>query len=269
MWPTHDISRMVALFANLLVVLAVTNSGVDTHGWQCARDTQPRAAGCPIESDVMMRSMNPHYTQQPGHGTVGAGNGQGLYDTWEAAAAFHANRIEWVYSNNASFVSDAKQHGMRSVQLTINANLPDRNTSGSYLVGRMLNVDGVPIGAPWMQQWSNPPKYGCINNPAYMDIVQAVVRSSLADGAITIQHDDPATNGEGVTWNRGAPNASGCYCQYCMAGFTAALTSGPTALNVSMLQRLNVTNSFNYKEYLLSHGLSGVASAAPLYYFRP
>ena len=258
---------MVARLVNLLTaVLAATDRRAepDTPRWQCARDAEPRAAGCPLESDVMMRSVSPHYTPQPGHGTVGAGNGLGLYDTWGAAAAFHANRIDWVYSNNASFVSDAKQHGMRSVQLTINANLPDTHTntshSSTYLAGRMLNVHGVRIGAPWMQQWSNPPKYGCINNPAYIDIVQAVVRSSLADGAISIQHDDPATNGGGVSWNKGAPNASGCYCQYCMAGFTAALTTGPNALNATMLQRLNVSQSFNYKEYLLTHNLSGVAA---------
>lgn len=264
---------MVVRLANLLTaVLAATGRRAepDPPRWQCARDAEPRATGCPVESDVMMRSLSPHYTPQPGHSTVGAGNGLGLYDTWGAATAFHANRIDWVYSNNASFVSDAKQHGMRSVQLTINANLPDlpdtnTNTShtSTYLVGRMLNVHGVRIGAPWMQQWSNPPKYGCINNPAYVDIVQAVVRSSLADGAISIQHDDSATNGGGVSWNKGAPNASGCYCQYCMAGFTAALTTGPNALNATMLQRLNVSQSFNYKEYLLTHNLSRVAAAAP------
>lgn len=203
---------MVARLVNLLAaVLAATDRRAqpDTPRWQCARDAAPRAAGCPLESDVMMRSVSPHYTPQPGHGTVGAGNGLGLYDTWGAATAFHANRIDWVYSNNASFVSDAKQHGMRSVQLTINANLPDTNTntshSSTYLAGRMLNVHGVRIGAPWMQQWSNPPKYGCINNPAYIDIVQAVVRSSLADGAISIQHDDPATNGGGALAGTRAP----------------------------------------------------------------
>jgi hypothetical protein len=98
----------------------------------------------------------------------------GLYDTWEAAAAFHANRLEWVYTDNASFVVDAAHHGMRSVQLTINANMPDTNKSGSYKIGRILNVHGEAIGAPWMQQWANPPKYGCINNPAYLSIVEAV-----------------------------------------------------------------------------------------------
>jgi hypothetical protein len=38
-----------------------------------------------------------------------------------------------------------------------------------------------------------------------------------------------------------------------MVGFTAALTTGPNALNASMLNRLNVTSSFNYREFVLTH----------------
>ena len=71
---------------------------------------------------------------------------------------------------------------------------------------------------------------------------------TLQNGSNALQHDDPASNGEAVSWNNGDPETSGCYCQHCMAGFTGQLMS---QLNTSSRARLNVTAEFNYKDRLL------------------
>jgi hypothetical protein len=58
------------------------------------------------------------------------GAGRGLYNTAEAVAAFHVNRLDWVYSYNASWVHEATNvWGLRAVSLSMNANLPDTPTS--------------------------------------------------------------------------------------------------------------------------------------------
>lgn len=115
------------------------------------------------------------------------GPGRGLYNTAEAVAAFNVNRLDWVYSYNASWVDEAlHKWGLRVVSLSMNANLPDQppsvlNTNvhmrdgqesqvpqekdidggsrgDTYNVGRMLDVLGRPVAAPWMRTW-NPVPY--------------------------------------------------------------------------------------------------------------
>ena len=49
-----------------------------------------------------------------------------------------------------------------------------------------------------MQAWANPPKYGCINNPAYIAVVHAATLAVLNTSADGVQHDDAATNGGAV-----------------------------------------------------------------------
>jgi hypothetical protein len=71
--------------------------------------------------------MIPHYTKQPASNRPAAGGGVGKYTTWEAVTAFHVNRLDWVYSDNSTFVGvDSRNHGIRAMTLSINANLPDR-----------------------------------------------------------------------------------------------------------------------------------------------
>jgi hypothetical protein len=61
-------------------------------------------------------------------------------------------------------------------------------------VGRVLDVDGRPVAAPWMRTWNPVPYRGCINNPDYRDIVNATVAALAAAHPAAIQHDDYDTN---------------------------------------------------------------------------
>jgi hypothetical protein len=184
----------------------------------------------------------------------------GLYDTWEAAAALSANRLDWVYTWNASTIAAAHRLGLKFTS-TINANLPDPGTgmlgapTNSFTVGRCENIDGKPLTAPWMRGWSpsspaTGPAWGCINNPAYREVVYQFTQRVLEARPDALQHDDPELNAGMVAWDHGNPATSGCYCEHCMANFTRTLK---TALNATEQQRLKL-DTFNYKAFLKGGG---------------
>lgn len=220
-------------------------------------DGENRPDGCFRRSDVTMRSETPHFFRQPAASRMAKdqGDGRGLYTTAEAATAFSVNRIDWVYSNNASWVKQSLSHGIRAISLTINGNLPDVGSDpASYKIGRAKTVDGSLLAAPWMRTWNPVPYRGCVNNPDYVAIVNATVKQIAAANPTALQHDDWSTNEGSVAFAGGNPHASGCYCEHCMAGFTTALISG--AMNKSMRAQYNVTMDFDYREYLLDSARS-------------
>ena len=202
-------------------------------------------SGIPRRSDVPLTSRWQHFTP-----ASGLGPGSGRYTTWGAAAAFGATRLDWLYSTNATFVAAARSHGLRSVALAMNGELPDPGSSPpTYAIGRAESVLGEPLVAPWMSAWPNPPSPGCVNKPDYIAIVQARLEQLVDAGADSIQHDDPAINAGLASWYGGDPHRSGCYCSHCMSGFTSALMQ----LNVSERAFLNVTSDFDYRAFLLAN----------------
>jgi hypothetical protein len=106
------------------------------------------------------------------------------------------------------------------------------------------------------------PYRGCINNPDYRAVVQSAVSAVVAAGTDAVQHDDWSTNEGSVAFDGGDPHSSGCYCSYCMAGFTGALIN--SSMNASARQRYNVTSAFNYKDYILDHGATTADKNATL-----
>ena len=155
--------------------------------------------------------------------------------------------MDWVYSSNATFVAEARSRGLRGVSLAMN----DEPNATTYSIGRMRSMNRGLITAPWMRTWTNPPFWGCVNNPDYLKIAFARADELVAAGATLIQHDDPTMNEGATQWNGGDPHNSGCYCDHCISGFTGALMD---SLDPADLARLNVTRSFNYSEFILSGG---------------
>ena len=238
---------------------------------------QPLLPAMPRHSDVLFTTRTAHYTKVTGkvcalfiHGIsliavcpcCRQGAGSGLYDSFEAAAAFHSTAAAWVYSTNASFVQDLhRRGGLRSVQLAINPQVPDTNTTDSFKIGRVQNVHGEPLVAPWLDFGNRSHFYGCVNNPAYKAIAFARVAALVRAGASSIQHDDPTSNLEATLWHGGDPTKSGCYCPVCMAGFTSRLL---TMLNSSELARLNISEGWRYNDFLVSGKPHGTSAAAEL-----
>ena len=205
-------------------------------------------AHAPHHSDVVATSRSAHYDHSSAHAH---------YDTWDAMTAFNATRMDWVYSTNASFVAEAHRRGLE-VTLALNPQCFDTGKTTTE-VGRVLNIHGERLVAPWMRGWSSAPRYyGCVNNPQYLQIAYDFASQLLEIGADNIQHDDPGSNFEATSWNNGDPELSGCYCEHCMAGFTKHLLAN---LSEPELSRLNVTSSFNYKELLLREAWNGTVSA--------
>lgn len=199
---------------------------------------------CPRHSDVVATSRSVHYTEEH------------TYDTWGAMKAFHATRLDWVYSTNKSFVEEAHRRGLE-LTLAMNPQCFDtgKNTTA---IGRVQNIHGQRLVAPWMRTWKQKRYYGCVNNPDYLRIAFDFASTLLDIGSDGIQHDDPGANGEAAQWNGGDPELSGCYCDHCMAGFTETLFN---KLNETERSRLNITNSFNYRELLLREKWNGSTPA--------
>ena len=195
-----------------------------------------KCSQCPHHSDVIATSRYLHFA--PDHGP---------YDTWGAMAAFSATRMDWVYTTNASFVAQAHKRNIE-ITLAINPQTPDSPEKTTFEIGRVLNIHGEPLVAPWMGAQQN--YYGCVGNPDFLEIQYAFVDSLLDSGTGGIQHDDPAANGEAVSWGKGDPERGGCYCEHCMSGFTAALMQ-PGVLNTSERALINITEEFSYRELLL------------------
>lgn len=202
---------------------------------------------CPTHSDVIATSRGPHFTP------VG-----GPYNTFSMMEAFHATRLDWVYTTNSSFIAEVHQH-VPIITAAMNPQVLDpggakgTGTAGAATIGRVLNIHGQQLTAPWMRAWDGGKggtAYGCINNPDYLKIAYEFGASLIKLGADSIQHDDPAANGEAVSWAEGDPEHSGCYCSHCMSGFTATLNA---QLNATEQARLNVTAQFNYRKFLLEN----------------
>jgi len=72
----------------------------------------------------------------------------------------------------------------------------------SFKIGRVQNIHGEPLLAPWMRAWGSKPYYGCINHPDYLKLAFARA-DELFEMSGAIQHDDPTANGEAASWNQG------------------------------------------------------------------
>ena len=214
---------------------------------------------CPHHSDVIATSRSVHYARD--HGT---------YTTWGAMAAFEATRLDWVYNTNASFVTAAHEDHDLEITLAMNpqcADGPHANPSDPNTIGRVLNIHGERLVAPWMRSWNPPHRYyGCVNAPEYLNIAMDFGAELLHLGSDGVQHDDPGSNYESTLWNRGDPTVSGCYCQHCMSGFTSALSRN---LSAASRAALNITDEFNYKALLLQEAWNGtnptVVALRPLF----
>ena len=195
-------------------------------------------AAMPQYGDVCVTSRAVHPTP------IGDWDTHPLLNTTGAAVSFFATRLDWVYTVDEGFIRSSPW----PVTTAINANVPDNFTgAATYNVGRIENLYGQKLTAPWMRNWSVPPYYGCINSPVYTSIVFQRASKLVEFGSAGIQHDDPYCNADAVTWPDG-----GCYCSHCVQKFGDYAHAHGLAPNAS----------FDYKSYLLEKGGYGKGSSA-------
>ena len=161
----------------------------------------PVCPTCPKASDVIATSRSAHYVANS-HSARG-------YSTFSLLDAFEATQLDWVYTTNKSFVQQVHDH-VRTITVAINPQCPDAD-GHSFKEGRVVNIHGQPLTAPWMRTWTTPGHpYGCINSPSYLRAAFDFAAKLVGIGADGLQHDDPTANGEAATWNDGNPELSGC-----------------------------------------------------------
>jgi hypothetical protein len=163
------------------------------------------------------------------------------HDTFAAAEAFHATDFVWTYSLDPKFVQRLRQSGER-VFLAVNSLIPDPPDFRRRSKGRIVDLLGQPVTAPWMRSWPDS-AWGCANSPEYREgFIEYAVRAIQA-GATALQMDDPRMNLAAVSWGA-------CFCPHCIEGFRAFLIDRvsqetATAWGITDLDR------FDYRQYLL------------------
>lgn len=221
------------LLAALIVCLIGCSCGCGEEA--LAAETEVKAAGIPgipKRSDVCFSSRWKHPR-----------NADDPYETFAMARAFHATRLDWVYTSDAAFIAEAKEKGYPLIA-TLNATMPDAPGRETYQVGRGHNSKGELIAAPWMT-WKPTPYMGCVNSPEYKRNILSRAVVMLNAGAAGLQYDDPDQNINMANWD-------GCYCVHCDRKFTAYLRDH---LSPDELRDLKIDPAaFSYKAYINAGG---------------
>lgn len=168
-------------------------------------------------------------------------NSDDPHDTFAAAEAFHATDFVWTYSLDRDFVQRLRQYGGR-VFLAVNSLVPDPPDFRRRSKGRIVDLLGQPVTAPWMRSWPDS-AWGCANSPEYREgFIEYAVRAIQA-GATALQMDDARMNLAAVSWGA-------CFCPHCVQGFRTFLKERvsqetATAWGIADLE------TFDYRQYLL------------------
>jgi len=188
-----------------------------------------RPAGAPGLSAVCFSSrwIHPRDTKDP-------------WDTFEVAAAFHATDFVWTYSLDPQAVARMKRSGGK-VYLAINSLVPDEPGKNERLQGRILDLDGNRVTAPWMRGWKGS-YWGCANSPQYRESYVAYAKRAVDAGTDGLQMDDPPMNVAAVRWG-------GCFCPHCLEGFRQYL-KGQAAVADLAKWDIDSLDQFDYREYL-------------------
>jgi len=164
------------------------------------------------------------------------------YDSLEAAQGFHSTRFDWVYTTNSKFVQQVKQLGYNSFGGSVNSKPTDAGQSNQYKIGRIEELNGNLITAPWMRLWNPIPYWICVNNPEGRQNFLQAVQNTIQAGVDSLQVDDPKMNLETL-------RLGGCFCSYCVAGFREYLDQNLAPKELESMG-INSILQFDFKKYL-------------------
>lgn len=172
----------------------------------------PTPPGAPSPADVCFSSRRHHPADE-----------DDPHDTFRAAAAFHATRLDWVYFSPREPII---LRGAHSRNLTLGAALsskvPEAPTAAVAEPLGARRLDGEPVVAPWKRTWSGSNRiWGCLNNPQYEEDYRDHARELVAAGADRLHRDEPRGNLMCTPWG-------GCFCEHCVRKFRAYLADNTT-----------------------------------------
>ncbi|MCF2518427.1 hypothetical protein [Dyadobacter sp. CY351] len=148
---------------------------------------------------------------------------------------FHPDRIDWMYCSNTKQLEEIRKLGV-PYSLAINPQIPD--SAGYTVQGRIEDLNGQKVVAPWMKSWNQKnPYWGCVNSPEFQKLFLAKSKEIVDLKAYGIFVDDARFNDHAFEWG-------GCFCDHCISGFNKYL--------VNEVKKDSIDPSFNYKDYRLS-----------------
>ncbi len=119
----------------------------------------------------------------------------------------------------------------------------------------VIDIDGVPIGVPWLANRFFIPM-PCIQNNSVRDWYKKQIARLMTTGANILHFDEPAGSGYALKADK-----PGCFCNSCMIAFSKYIKKQPKKIfNNAGIQNLS---NFNYRNYIKK--LAVAPKKAPLW----
>lgn len=165
--------------------------------------------------------------------------------TFRALDSFYASRLIWSYISDKKTI-DAINIKKITFSAALNTILADSFGSNNRLQGRMMDLEGHLLEAPWMKGWKT--YWGCMNSPDFKRIFIECLDRYLSLKINSIQIDDFSGNYHALEWG-------GCFCDSCMLRFDRYLHD---AYKMAYFVKINPNKGevFNFKKELILSGYS-------------
>lgn len=197
-------------------------------------------------------------------------------DTMQALADFHATRLDWsylrTYEPEGRFEVEMGFPPIRDYDLLLveeKERIRQVRDMGRFFGGAsnasvgtdviwheprvatkkhtMLGIDGEPLIMGHMRYWDAPQSPGCANNPHYLEGHIRFIINYIDAGAQGMQRDEPSGN------ESYAARGIGCYCPYCMEGFSEYLSRNYSDKFEDL--GINSLSDWSYRDHVYERGL--------------
>ena len=121
----------------------------------------------------------------------------------------------------------------------------------NFMESTVRDLDDRPAVTWWAHRYKgHPPYYFCTNAPGYRHYLMYQLRRVLEAGTDWLMIDSAIPTIASLNARYG-----GCFCKYCMAGFREFLS---LVMSEAELESCGINDlaSFDYREFLLSHGFT-------------
>lgn len=149
---------------------------------------------------------------------------------------WQANRLEWTYCNDSSFLAMIRNQG-GTFAGAMASGTTDENEALQSFTGSPIFIGGV------LKRYR-----GCMNKPSFIQKQMKVFRKWALFGVNSIQHDEAMTNFTSYHYGWAT-----CFCDYCMKGFADYCAER----EIELPKGISSWEEFHYGEYLRTvHGLT-------------